>query len=102
MRLPHRRQFLHLTAGAVALPAISRVANAQAYPTRPITMIVAFAAGGPTDVFGRVLAARMRDSLNSPSSSKTSAGPTEALVPAGLPARNPMAIRSTSGLRPHM
>jgi hypothetical protein len=39
------------------LPAISRVANAQAYPTRPITMIVAFAAGGPTDVFGRVLAA---------------------------------------------
>ena len=61
-----RRRFLHLAAGAVALPAVTRDAHAQAYPTRPITMIVAFAAGGPTDVFGRVLAARMRDSLKQP------------------------------------
>jgi tripartite-type tricarboxylate transporter receptor subunit TctC len=61
-----RREFLHLAAGAATVPAISRVASAQTYPTRPITMIVAFAAGGPTDVFGRVLAARMRDSLKQP------------------------------------
>jgi tripartite-type tricarboxylate transporter receptor subunit TctC len=42
-----RRQFLHLAAGAAALPAVSRDANAQAYPARPITMIVPFPAGGP-------------------------------------------------------
>jgi len=58
-----RRQFLHLAAGAAALPAISRIARAQAYPTRPITMIVPFPAGGPTDVVGRVLAERMKVSL---------------------------------------
>ena len=40
----HRRAFLHLEAGTAALPIISRVANAQAYPTRPITMIVPIAA----------------------------------------------------------
>jgi Tripartite tricarboxylate transporter family receptor len=61
-----RRRFLHLAAGAVALPAVSRIAWAQAYPTRPITMIVPFAAGGPTDVIGRVLAERMRRSLGQP------------------------------------
>jgi tripartite-type tricarboxylate transporter receptor subunit TctC len=61
-----RRQFLQLAAGATALPAVSRLAWAQAYPTRPITMIVPFAAGGATDVIGRVLAARMTDSLKQP------------------------------------
>ena len=45
MKLP-RRQFLHLAAGAAALPAVSRIAWAQAYPTRPVRMIVGFAAGG--------------------------------------------------------
>ena len=49
MKLPHRRQFLHLAAGAVALPAVSRVARAQAYPTRPVRIIVGFAAGGTPD-----------------------------------------------------
>jgi tripartite-type tricarboxylate transporter receptor subunit TctC len=62
MKLP-RRRFLQLTAGAAALPAILRTASAQAYPARPITMIVPFAAGGPTDVIGRVMAERMRQSL---------------------------------------
>ena len=45
MKLPHRRQFLHLAAGAAALPAVSRVAWAQAYPTRPVRIVVGFAAG---------------------------------------------------------
>src|SRR6516164_581188 len=45
MKIPHRRQFLHLAAGAAALPAISRIALAQSYPTRPITIIVPFPAG---------------------------------------------------------
>jgi tripartite-type tricarboxylate transporter receptor subunit TctC len=61
-----RRQFLQLAAGATALPAVSRLAWAQTYPTRPITMIVPIAAGGATDVIGRVLAARMSDSLKQP------------------------------------
>ena len=58
-----RRQFLHLAVGATAAPYVSRSAFAQAYPSRAITMIVPFAAGGPTDVIGRVLADRMRQSL---------------------------------------
>jgi hypothetical protein len=62
MKLP-RRRFLHLTAGALAWPALSRVALAQTYPSKPITIIVPFAAGGSTDVIGRILAERMRGSL---------------------------------------
>ena len=65
MKLP-RRQFLHLAAGAAALPAVSRIARAQSYPSRPITMIVPYAAGGPTDTVGRVMAERMRDLLGQP------------------------------------
>jgi hypothetical protein len=42
--MPSRRRFLHLAAGAAALPAVLRIARAQAYPTRPITMIVSFPA----------------------------------------------------------
>jgi tripartite-type tricarboxylate transporter receptor subunit TctC len=61
-----RRKFLHLAAGAAALPAMSRSAEAQAYPTRPITMVVSFPAGGPADAIGRVLAERMRTSLGQP------------------------------------
>jgi tripartite-type tricarboxylate transporter receptor subunit TctC len=44
MKFPHRRQFLHLAAGAAALPAISRIALAQTYPTRPVRIIVGFLA----------------------------------------------------------
>jgi tripartite-type tricarboxylate transporter receptor subunit TctC len=63
MKIPHRRQFLHLAAGASALPTVSRLARAQAYPTRPITMIVPFPAGGPADLIGRVVAERMKSTL---------------------------------------
>src|SRR5215467_11853767 len=65
MKLP-RRKFLYLAAGATALPALSRVARSQAYPARPITMIVPFAAGGPNDGIARILAERMRVSLGQP------------------------------------
>src|SRR4051794_22707148 len=53
MKLP-RRKFLHLVAGAAALPALPRIAKAQAYPTRPVRIIVTFAAGASTDVHGRL------------------------------------------------
>jgi tripartite-type tricarboxylate transporter receptor subunit TctC len=58
-----RRRFLALTAGATALPAISRIAWAQSYPTRPITIMVPFAPGGASDVIARNLAERMKVSL---------------------------------------
>jgi tripartite-type tricarboxylate transporter receptor subunit TctC len=62
MKLSHRRQFLHLAAGAAVLPVISRSARAQAYPTRPITLVIPFAAGGGADVVLRIIAERMRAS----------------------------------------
>jgi tripartite-type tricarboxylate transporter receptor subunit TctC len=58
-----RREFLRLASAAAAMPAVSRSANAQSYPTRPITMIVPFPAGGPTDLIARVIGERMRASL---------------------------------------
>jgi tripartite-type tricarboxylate transporter receptor subunit TctC len=61
-----RRRFLHLAAGAAALPAVSGVATAQAYPTRPITMIVPFPPGGAADVIGRVVAEPMGKLLGQP------------------------------------
>jgi len=66
MKLPHRRQFLHLAAGAAALPAITRIARAQAYPSKPITFIVPYAAGGPLDTITRTLLERMREPLAQP------------------------------------
>src|SRR6266545_15214 len=65
MKLP-RRQFLHLAAGAAALPAVSRIAWAQAYPTRPVTIIVPFAAGGGTDVSARIVGDYMSRTLGQP------------------------------------
>jgi tripartite-type tricarboxylate transporter receptor subunit TctC len=50
-----RRQFLHIAAGAVALPAVSRVARAETYPSQPVRVIVGFAAGGPNDILARLI-----------------------------------------------
>src|SRR5437867_13089272 len=73
MKFP-RRSFLHLAAGAVAQPALTRIilaqawaqASVQAYPARPITMVVPFPAGGSTDVLARIVAERMREPLGQP------------------------------------
>ena len=62
MKLP-RRGFLHLAAGAAVLPALPRIAGAQAYPTRPVRVIVPYAPGGPTDVLGRLIAQKLSEQL---------------------------------------
>src|SRR6201991_4727468 len=59
----HRRTFLHLSALAVAQLAFRRVVRAQSYPDRPITLVVPFPAGGPTDVIARIFAERLRQAL---------------------------------------
>ena len=58
-----RRRILHLAAGATALPVLSHVARAQSYPSRPITIVVGAAAGGPTDTITRTISERMRVQL---------------------------------------
>src|ERR1700686_5432382 len=61
-----RRQSLHLAAGAAALPAVSRIARAQIYPTRPVRIIVGFAAGGPVDIGARLIGQWLQERLGQP------------------------------------
>src|SRR5947199_849025 len=65
MKLP-RRRFLHLVAGAAALPAVSRLAGAQTYPSRPVHLVVAFVPGGATDTLARQISNDLKEALGQP------------------------------------
>src|SRR4249919_1926457 len=84
MKLP-RRRFLHLAAGAAALPALSRFAWAQTYPSRPVHIIVGFAAGSGADILARLIGQWLSERLGQPFvvENRTGAGTniaTEAVV----------------------
>ena len=66
MKLPRRRQFLHLAAGAAALPAVSRIAWAQAYPTRPVRLIVGFPPAARDDILARLMGQWLSERLGQP------------------------------------
>jgi tripartite-type tricarboxylate transporter receptor subunit TctC len=65
MKLP-RRSFLHLAAGAAVLPAVSRSALAQSYPTRPVRILVGYPAGGPTDITARLIGQWLSERMGAP------------------------------------
>ena len=66
VKLPHRRHFLHLAAGAAAFPAVSRFAWAQGYPERPVHILVGYAPGGGNDIVARLIGQWLSERLGQP------------------------------------
>ncbi len=102
MKIP-RRQFLYLAAGAAVLPALSRIARAQAYPARPVRIIVGFAAGGTTDIISRLIGQWLSERLgeqfiieNRPGASANLA--TEAVVRAPADGYTLLALVATNAI----
>src|SRR5262244_2624253 len=65
MKLP-RRNFLHLATGAAALPSVSRISRAQAYPSRPVRLIVTTPAGGSPDIIARLIGQWLSERMGQP------------------------------------
>ena len=102
MKLP-RRNFLDLAAGAAALPAVSRIAWAQAYPTRPVRLIAPFPAGGVVDLFSRLIGQPLSERLGQPVIIENRAGAggnvgTEAVVRASPDGYTLLLITSTNAI----
>jgi tripartite-type tricarboxylate transporter receptor subunit TctC len=103
MKLPHRRQFLHLAAGAAALPAVSRFAWAQAYPTQPVRIVVGFPAGGTADIMARLMGQWLSERLGQPFvvESRPGAGSnlaTEAVVRAAADGYTLLTVSTTQAI----
>jgi tripartite-type tricarboxylate transporter receptor subunit TctC len=102
MKLP-RRQFLHLAAGAAALPAVSRFAWAQAYPTQPVRIVVGFPAGGTADIMARLMGQWLSERLGQPFvvESRPGAGSnlaTEAVVRAAADGYTLLTVSTTQAI----
>jgi len=98
MKLP-RRNFLHLATGAAALPAVSRIACAQAYPSRPVRLIVGFAAGGGYDIVARLIGQWLSERLGQPFVIENRPGAGTNIVTEAVGERRQTAIRSSSSAR---
>src|SRR6266566_7106507 len=99
MKLP-RRTFLHLAAGAAALPVVPRIAWAQAYPIRPVRIIVGVAAGGASDILARLMGQWLSERLGQPFiiDNRPGAGSniaTEAVVRAPADGYTPLIVGTT-------
>src|SRR5262245_54292318 len=102
MKLP-RRQFLHLAGGAAALPAVARIARAQAYPARPVRIIVKFPAGQATDTIARLMGQSLSERLGQPFviENRTGAGGnigTESLARATPDGYTPLLVSITNAM----
>jgi hypothetical protein len=92
MKFP-RRKFLHLAAGAAAVPAVSRLARAQAYPARPVRIVVGFAAGSGADVIARLIGQWLSERLNQQFIVDNRPGAGTNIATEAVCVRHPMATR---------
>ena len=96
MKLP-RRTFLHLAAGAAALPVVSRIARAQERPSRPVRIIVGFTAGSATDITARLFAQKLNEAWKTPVTVENIPGAGGMWGPSEWQNRPPTAARSIGG-----